>query len=248
MTSNDTKILDAVERAEGEIVKTLSDLIAFPSIVPTDPEKAGPAERECQEYLRDRLRRARLQDRPLGPRRPGALREISRPPRRQCRPHLRGPPHPRRHPRRHRRRPLDDAHRAHRRGAAGTAQPLADPALRRYRRRRAHRRARRRRHEGRRRQHADGGVGGSAGGHETRRRHRLHHRGRRGDRRHGHARHGRSRLPRRCRPAHRGDGARLLADLPRHPVGAHHHRRHRRSRRAPAEELGTMAARSMRCG
>lgn len=56
MMANETKLLDAVERSEDAIVATLSDLIAFPSIVPTDPTKAGPAERQCQEYLGDRLR------------------------------------------------------------------------------------------------------------------------------------------------------------------------------------------------
>lgn len=53
--TTDTRILDAVENAADRIVSTLSDLIAFPSVVPIDPKKAGPAERECQTYLRDRL-------------------------------------------------------------------------------------------------------------------------------------------------------------------------------------------------
>ncbi len=55
MDTTDKALLDAVERAADRITATLSDLIAFPSIVPVDPTKAGPAERECQTYLRDRL-------------------------------------------------------------------------------------------------------------------------------------------------------------------------------------------------
>jgi acetylornithine deacetylase len=55
MDATDRAIVEAVERASERIVDTLSDLIAFPSVVPEDPKAAGPAERECQEYLRDRL-------------------------------------------------------------------------------------------------------------------------------------------------------------------------------------------------
>ena len=53
--STDRALLDAAERAADRIAGTLADLIAFPSVVPVDPAEAGPAERECQEYLRDRL-------------------------------------------------------------------------------------------------------------------------------------------------------------------------------------------------
>ncbi len=56
MDTTDKALLDAVERAADRITRTLSDLIAFPSIVPVDPTKAGPAERECQTYLQDRLK------------------------------------------------------------------------------------------------------------------------------------------------------------------------------------------------
>ena len=56
MEPADRAILDAVERAADRIVATLTDLIAFPSIVPVDPRTAGPAERECQDYLCRRLK------------------------------------------------------------------------------------------------------------------------------------------------------------------------------------------------
>ena len=37
-------------------MRTLADLIGFPSIVPVlKPAKAGPAERDCQLYLQRRL-------------------------------------------------------------------------------------------------------------------------------------------------------------------------------------------------
>jgi acetylornithine deacetylase len=55
MDRTDRRIIDAVDQAADRIVGTLADLIAFPSVVPVDPTKAGPAERQCQDYLRDRL-------------------------------------------------------------------------------------------------------------------------------------------------------------------------------------------------
>ena len=48
-------ILAHVEANADRIVATLSDLIAFPSIVMSDPTKAGPGERDCQHYLKARL-------------------------------------------------------------------------------------------------------------------------------------------------------------------------------------------------
>jgi acetylornithine deacetylase len=55
MDETDRKIIDAIEQRAGRIVRTLSELIAFPSIVPVDCSKAGPAERDCQLYLQARL-------------------------------------------------------------------------------------------------------------------------------------------------------------------------------------------------
>ena len=51
-------ILDAVDRSRERIAGTLQELIRFESIVKADPSKAGPGERQCQEYLRERLRAA----------------------------------------------------------------------------------------------------------------------------------------------------------------------------------------------
>lgn len=55
MTSDDKRILDAIERGSDRIVSTLQDLIRFESVVKSNPTDAGPGERECQEYLAERL-------------------------------------------------------------------------------------------------------------------------------------------------------------------------------------------------
>lgn len=55
MTSNDRRILDAIERGADRIVSTLQDLIRFESVVKSNPADAGPGERECQQYLAERL-------------------------------------------------------------------------------------------------------------------------------------------------------------------------------------------------
>jgi acetylornithine deacetylase len=52
----DQSIIDAVAARADRIVATLSELIAFPSVVPVDTDRAGPAERDCQLYLQSRLR------------------------------------------------------------------------------------------------------------------------------------------------------------------------------------------------
>lgn len=44
-----------MEARTDRIVETLSDLISFPSVVMSDPTKAGPGERDCQLYLQGRL-------------------------------------------------------------------------------------------------------------------------------------------------------------------------------------------------
>jgi acetylornithine deacetylase len=49
------RIVDAVERNRERIAQTLQELIRFESIVIADPSKAGPGERECQNYLERRL-------------------------------------------------------------------------------------------------------------------------------------------------------------------------------------------------
>src|SRR5215472_11407045 len=51
-------IIKAVDHNRERIARTLQELIRFESIVMADPTKAGPGERECQEYLENRLRRA----------------------------------------------------------------------------------------------------------------------------------------------------------------------------------------------
>ncbi len=48
-------IVDAANRNREWITQTLQELIRFESIVMTDPSKAGPGERECQNYLERRL-------------------------------------------------------------------------------------------------------------------------------------------------------------------------------------------------
>ncbi|SNB71489.1 acetylornithine deacetylase [Arboricoccus pini] len=57
MTIEPKTILEAVATREATIVKTLADLVSFPSIVMSDPRQSGPGERECQLYLKDRLER-----------------------------------------------------------------------------------------------------------------------------------------------------------------------------------------------
>ena len=55
MPSTKDRIVERVEARADAIVKTLTDLVAFPSIVKSDPKEAGPGERDCQIYLRGRL-------------------------------------------------------------------------------------------------------------------------------------------------------------------------------------------------
>src|SRR5260370_29520631 len=51
------RIVDVVDQSRERIAETLQQLIRFESIVMADPTKAGPGEKQCQEYLEDRLRR-----------------------------------------------------------------------------------------------------------------------------------------------------------------------------------------------
>jgi acetylornithine deacetylase len=51
----DQSIIDAVDSSGGRLAQTLQDLIRFESVVMSDPTKAGPGERLCQEYLEHRL-------------------------------------------------------------------------------------------------------------------------------------------------------------------------------------------------
>jgi acetylornithine deacetylase len=44
-----------IENNADMLVQTLSDLIAFPSVVKSDPTEAGPGEKDCQLYLKSRL-------------------------------------------------------------------------------------------------------------------------------------------------------------------------------------------------
>ncbi len=55
MASLEEIIAERVEMRADRIVETLSDLVAFPSIVKSNPKDAGPGERDCQIYLQDRL-------------------------------------------------------------------------------------------------------------------------------------------------------------------------------------------------
>lgn len=55
MPSIEQIIAQKVEDSADDIVKTLSDLVSFPSIVKSDPTTAGPGERDCQHYLKGRL-------------------------------------------------------------------------------------------------------------------------------------------------------------------------------------------------
>lgn len=50
-------IAERVEARADDIVATLADLVAFPSIVKSNPREAGPGERDCQLYLQKRLER-----------------------------------------------------------------------------------------------------------------------------------------------------------------------------------------------
>jgi hypothetical protein len=45
----------AVESRSPKIVRTLCDLVRYPSIVKADPRDAGPGEHNCQLYLKNRL-------------------------------------------------------------------------------------------------------------------------------------------------------------------------------------------------
>jgi acetylornithine deacetylase len=51
----DQRIIHAADSSGGRLVQTLQDLIRFESVVMSDPTKAGPGERLCQEYLERRL-------------------------------------------------------------------------------------------------------------------------------------------------------------------------------------------------
>ena len=44
-----------VDESSEHIIKTLCDMIEFQSITKINPEEAGPGERECQEFLKERL-------------------------------------------------------------------------------------------------------------------------------------------------------------------------------------------------
>lgn len=55
MASIEERIAEQVEARGDRIVETLSALVSFPSIVMSDPTKAGPGERDCQLYLQGRL-------------------------------------------------------------------------------------------------------------------------------------------------------------------------------------------------
>src|SRR3990170_2864064 len=55
MPSFEDIIAERVEAQAEHIVETLSDLVAFPSIVKSNPKDAGPGERDCQLYLQKRL-------------------------------------------------------------------------------------------------------------------------------------------------------------------------------------------------
>ena len=50
------RVIAAVDASGPRLAHTLQDLIRFESIVMSDPTKAGPGERLCQEYLERRLR------------------------------------------------------------------------------------------------------------------------------------------------------------------------------------------------
>ncbi len=56
MTDISRTIAEAVAARTDRIVSTLCDLVRFPSIVMSDPTRAGPGERDCQLYLQGRLR------------------------------------------------------------------------------------------------------------------------------------------------------------------------------------------------
>ncbi|MBV9128934.1 MAG: ArgE/DapE family deacylase [Verrucomicrobia bacterium] len=49
------RIVEAVNRSRERIAQTLQELIRFESIVMAEPTRAGPGERECQNYLERRL-------------------------------------------------------------------------------------------------------------------------------------------------------------------------------------------------
>jgi acetylornithine deacetylase len=55
--SLEEQIGSAVEARAERIVRTLSELIGFASVVKANPKDAGPGERQCQEYLKGRLER-----------------------------------------------------------------------------------------------------------------------------------------------------------------------------------------------
>src|ERR1700729_3562153 len=55
MSPLEKTITKAVEQCADRIVETLCDIVRFPSIVKSDPREAGPGERDCQLYLQKRL-------------------------------------------------------------------------------------------------------------------------------------------------------------------------------------------------
>lgn len=55
MSDLTSTIAAAIDARSDRIVRTLCDLVAFPSVVKSDPREAGPGERDCQLYLQRRL-------------------------------------------------------------------------------------------------------------------------------------------------------------------------------------------------
>ncbi|HEY0791126.1 MAG TPA: ArgE/DapE family deacylase [Chthoniobacterales bacterium] len=58
MNEQEKRIVEAVARSRERLAGTLQELIRFESVVMSDPAKAGPGERLCQEYLERRLAHA----------------------------------------------------------------------------------------------------------------------------------------------------------------------------------------------
>ena len=55
MSRLEESIVAAIEARTDRIVKTVCDLVSFPSIVKADPREAGPGERDCQTYIQRRI-------------------------------------------------------------------------------------------------------------------------------------------------------------------------------------------------
>lgn len=113
------RIIEAVNSSGPRLARTLQDLIRFESVVMSDPTKAGPGERLCQEYLAGRLAASQFKTDLWEPDAKALLAKYTGKPGAQKRARFYGSPYFSRHFKRKRRRQIDPLDRTYRRGSPG---------------------------------------------------------------------------------------------------------------------------------